>query len=86
MFQETGSPSRLTKASLFRRFIKLLEDPDISLIQQKDTTETQNLLSDKSNTQTDMQKEKGERKCIFTQMSQYCLAKQAAKKFQVLQM
>ena len=82
--QETGIPSRLSKASFFRRFMKILEDPNISLIEQQSANNIETLDVNGSNIQIDLKIEAvNKRKELCSQLSQYCVAKQAASKFQV---
>merc|ERR1712141_77665 len=81
--QETGVPSRLAKATLFRRFMEILEDPNVALIQQTSTNNIHqpNKLVDNnmSDLMADAQKK---RKEFCSQIHQYCVAKQAASNFQ----
>ena len=84
--QESGSASRLAKASLFRRFMKLLQNPDMSLIEQDtNTNEVQNKLANEENVEVDLKidEDNVNRLQICARMSQYCAAKQAATKVQI---
>ena len=64
--------------------MKILEDPDISLIEQKSTNNTQTLNITENNSQIDLKIDAADkRKEFLSQLSQYCVAKQAASKFQV---
>merc|ERR1711894_683543 len=85
--QETGIPSRLSKASFFRRFMKILEDPNISLIEQQSANNIETLDVNGSNIQIDLKIEAvNKRKELCSELSQYCVAKQAASKFQANKM
>lgn len=84
--EESGSASRLAKASLFRRFMNLLQNPDISLIEQDtNTSQVQNEPTNDENVEVDLKivEDNVNRLPIGARMSQYCAAKQAATKIQI---
>ena len=81
--QETGIPSRLAKASFFRRFIQILKDPKIGLRESFKCTSTPDLQKDKKEDADKVKNEEDEREELCSQLSQYCTAKLAATEFQV---
>ena len=82
-FQETGIPSRLAKASFFRRFLQILNDPKISLREITQTNSTKGLMKN-DNEDTIVEEVKADkRRELCSQLNQYCTAKLAATEFQV---
>ena len=61
-----------------------MEDPCISLIQETITNETNELLPSEDDISTDLTASSQEKRKEFSsKLTQYCVAKQAAPKFQV---
>ena len=81
--QETGIPSRLAKASFFRRFIQILKDPKISFRESLKCDSTSDIQKDETKDTDNAENEEDERKELCSQLSQYCTAKLAATEFQV---
>ena len=62
----------------------ILEDPCISLIEERITNETEELVKAVNDTSNDLKANAEEkRKELSSKLMQYCIAKQAASKFQV---
>ena len=81
--QETGIPSRLAKASFFKRFIEILKDPSISLrgCSENNASQSNSEEEDIKSISTVNNSEK--RKELCSRLNQYCTAKEAATEFQV---
>jgi len=80
--QETGIPSRLAKASFFKRFIEILKDPSISLRGCSENNASQSNSEEEDGKSISTENNSEKRKELCSRLNQYCTAKEAATEFQ----